>query len=163
MSDDIVRPPGAAAAPRPRRAGIRWQRVAVVAIVALTLVVAALVERPAPDFAAPPFAVVRNAAGQDEWAIRLAPAAHEIGVEALGAAPPAVGHRYWLWLLTPQGPRSLGIVPPGGHRKTIPEIPTLVRSLAGGGELIVSAEPGKGPSPYQPQGPVIGHAAFPGP
>jgi anti-sigma-K factor RskA len=131
---------------------------AAAAAVALAVIVAFAVKRPAPHFATPPIAVVRDAAGQALWSIRLAPAAREIAVDRLAAAEPA-GHADQLWLRTPAGPRSLGTLPRRG-RAVIPEVPAFVKTLAGSGELLVSREPAGGSRLPRPSGPIVFRAAF---
>jgi anti-sigma-K factor RskA len=107
----------------------------------------------------PAIAVVCDGAGHALWTIRLAAAAHEIAVDAVDAAPPPAGRAYQLWLGSPRGPRSLGLLPVTG-RKVIPEIPALAASLAGSGELLVSLEAARGSDRAAPTGPPIYRAAL---
>ena len=131
---------------------------AAAATVVLAALVAFAVQRPPPSFGAPPIAIVRGAAGQVLWSIRLAPAAHEIAADRL-AAPSRGGHADQLWLRTPAGPRSLGLLPRHG-RAVIPEIPAFVQTLTGSGELLVSREPPGGSRLSRPSGPVMFWAVF---
>lgn len=143
----------------PARSVVSWSAIA--ATLALAFIVAAAINRPPPNFAAPPIAMIRDGSGRSLWAIRLAARAHEIAVDALAAAPPPAtsgGHAYQLWLATPQGPRSLGLLPQHG-RTIIPEIPALVTRLAGGPtRLLVSREPLHGSPSIEPSGPIVFHA-----
>jgi len=134
---------------------------AAAATLALAFGVAAAIHRPPPRFAAPPIAVVRDGGGQALWAIRLAPAAHEIAVDRLAKPSTLAGHADQLWLATPAGPHSLGLLPRRG-RAVIPEMPTLVAKLTGAGELLVSREPPGGSRRTRPSGPIIWRAAFRG-
>ncbi len=134
--------------------------VAVVAVLALAFVVAAIVKRAAPDFAAlPVVAVVTDAAQRPLWAIRLARDAHEIAADAINLAPLPAGRAYQLWLSTPTGARSLGLLPVSG-RKVIPEIPLLVDRLAGGGRLLASLEPARGSDRPRPSGEIVYRATL---
>jgi anti-sigma-K factor RskA len=148
---------------------LRWRQMPLAASVATSVLafgVAAAIDRPAPRFAAPPIAVVRDAAGHALWSIRVSAAAHEIAVDALNPAPrrPA-GDAYQLWLTAPRGPRSLGLLPLAG-RKVIPEIPALVARLIGAdagtdaARLVVSREPEGGSPAMQPSGPIVFRAAI---
>jgi anti-sigma-K factor RskA len=143
-------------------AAFRHPGVAIAAAVALALVVAAVVERPVPDFAGRPVAaVLRDRAGRATWAIRLAPAAHEIAADALRAEPAPAGRAYQLWLL-PNGaaaPRSLGLLP-GAGRRVIPLSPLAARLLAGAGRLIVTLEPAEGAGDARPASPALYRAAL---
>jgi anti-sigma-K factor RskA len=134
---------------------------AAIVTLALAFGVAAAIKRPPPSFAAPPIAIVRDSAAQALWAVRLARCAHEIAVTRLAAPLPAIGDADQLWLATPAGPRSLGLLPRNG-RSIIPEMPTLMARLTGSGELLVSREPPHGSRQMQPSGPVIWRAAFHG-
>jgi anti-sigma-K factor RskA len=127
--------------------------------VALAFGVAAAIKREPPRFADPPVAVVRDGALHPLWSIRLAPDAHEIAVDSIRAAPAPAGHAYQLWLATPDGPRSLGLLPASG-RKVIPAIPALAARLAGKGELLVSLEPAHGSQQLQPSGPIVFRATY---
>ena len=134
-------------------------------VLALALLVAALIGRPAPDFAARPIvAVLRDATGHPLWAIRLARGAHQIAVDSRAASPVPAGHAYQLWLEAPGagGPRSLGLMPQTG-RKTIAETPANIRRLAGRGELTVTLEPWGGSPGIGPSGPVRFRGALVGP
>jgi anti-sigma-K factor RskA len=133
---------------------------AAAATLALALGVAAAIKHPPARFAAPPIAVVRDG-GQALWAIRLAPSAHEIAVDRLAPPVSVSGDADQLWLATPAGPRSLGLLPRSG-REVIPEIPTLVTTLTGSGELLVSREPPGGSRQTRPSGSIILRAAFRG-
>jgi anti-sigma-K factor RskA len=134
---------------------------AVLAVLAVAFLVAATVKRSPPDFSVlPVIAVVCDSAQRPLWAIRLARPAHEIAVDSLGIEPPPVGSAYQLWLATPAGARSLGLLPVSG-RKVLPEIPALAARLAGRGELMVTLEPARGADTAQPSGPVMFRAAFP--
>jgi anti-sigma-K factor RskA len=130
---------------------------AVLAVAALALTVAALVARPAPDFAERPvIAVLRDADGQPLWSMRLARSAHQIAVESLAKAPsPPPGHVYQLWLVIakPGPPRPLGLLPQSG-RKVIPETPANTRLLSGSGGLLVTLEPNGGSDDPGPSGPM---------
>jgi|SRR5579863_1548298 len=147
--------------PSIRAAADRRPVAAVLAVVALALLVAATVKRAPPDFSAlPVITIVRDGAQRPLWAIRLARPAHEIAVDALGNGPPPAGRAYQLWLATPAGARSLGLLPVSG-RKVLAEIPALTARLAERGELMVTLEPARGADTAQPSGPVMFRAAFP--
>jgi anti-sigma-K factor RskA len=138
----------------------RTRLAPVVATLALAFLVAAVAKRAPPDFAASPIAAVHDASGHLLWAIRLAPAAHEIAVDVLHPAPPAPGHAYQLWAETPRGPRSLGLLPQTG-RTIIPEMPAQAARLADKGVLLISLEPAAGSPLAQPTGLIVFRAAFP--
>ncbi len=96
---------------------------AVLATAGFALLVAALVARAPPDFAERPvIAVLRDTGQHPAWAIRLAPAAHQIAVDSLGPPPPPAGKVYQLWLVAPgvPAPQPLGLLPLSG-RKIIAE------------------------------------------
>lgn len=150
--------PGASRQARP---GPRAAFVAVAVTAAATLAVATTVKRPPPDFATPPVATLHDGAGHALWTVRLAPAAHEIAVDALAAARPPANHAYQLWLQTAHSVASLGLLPPTG-RAVIPEVPALVGDLAGKGELVVSLEPAGGSPGLQPSGAILFRAALAG-
>ncbi len=133
-------------------------------VLALALLVAALIGRAAPDFAARPIvAVLRDATGHRLWAIRLARGADQIAVDSLAPPPVPAGHAYQLWLEAPGagGPRSLGLLPRTG-RKTIAETPANIRQLAGRGELAVTLEPWGGSPGTGPSGPALFRGALAG-
>ena len=129
----------------------------VLAVAALTLLVAALVRRPPPDFSTLRIvAVLEDAAHHPAWAIRLAPAAHQIAAESLTPQPVPPGRVYQLWL-APEGvagPRQLGLLSERG-RKTIPISPEDARRLMGNGRLDVTLEPQGGSPQPGPTGPVL--------
>lgn len=134
-----------------------------IVVVALAATVAWVIKRAPPSFAAAPIATVRDASQgrQALWAIRVAAHAHELAADALAGVPaPPAGRAYQLWLQTPDGPRTLGLLPTTG-RKVIPEIPAIAARLAGSGELLVSLEPARGSIAPGPSGPVLFRAAFP--
>ncbi len=140
-----------------------WRRLAaVLAVLASALFVAALVARPAPDFSAlRVVAVVTDAAQRPAWAIRLAPAAHQIAADAWHPQPAPAGRAYQLWL-TGAGkapPRPLGLLPQAG-RKVIPVSPENARLMAGAGEMLVTLEPAGGSPRQGPTGPVEFRGAF---
>jgi len=135
--------------------------IVVLATAALACVVAVVVKRNPPDFSAlPVIAIVRDGVQRPLWAIRVARLAHEIAVDSVSPEPPPAGHAYQLWLATPEGARSLGLLPVSG-RKIIPEIPALAARLGERGELMVTLEPARGSDTAHPSGPVVFRAAFP--
>lgn len=136
----------------------RGRLAAALAVPALAAAVAFAVQRPAPRFAAPAIAIVRDGTGRALWSVRLAAAADEIAVDRLAAAAPA-DRAYQLWLATPLGPRSIGVLPRDGGA-VIPEMPALVARLRGRGELLVSREPEGGSPRPVPTGPIVFRAAF---
>jgi anti-sigma-K factor RskA len=139
---------------------VRWFGAAVLATLALAFAVAAAIHRAPPDFSTlPVIATVFDAARRPLWSIHLARAAHEIAVDAVGAAPPPEGHAYQLWLDAPDGPHSLGLLPVGG-RKVIPEIPSLAARLGGPSMLLVSLEGARGSDRPVPVGPILYRAGF---
>ncbi|HEX3953318.1 MAG TPA: anti-sigma factor [Stellaceae bacterium] len=146
--------------PSTRAAAKSARPIAVaVAIFAVALAVAAAIKRAPPDFASlPPIATVRDAAQLPLWTLRLAPAAHQIAVDGVGAAPPPAGRAYQLWLAGKDGPQSLGLLPDAGH-KIIAETPGLIGRLAAGGQVLVTLEPARGSDTPQPNGPVVFRAA----
>ncbi len=137
----------------------RRRIAAGVAVLALALAVAAMIEREPADFSAlPPLAVVRDTQLHPLWTIRMAAAAHLIAVDAVGAPTAPDGQAYQLWLSGPNGTPSLGLLPAAG-RKVIPETPAAVARLsAAQGELNVTLEPARGSVTGQPSGPVMFHA-----
>lgn len=140
----------------------RVQLGAVFATLALAFAVAGAIKRPPPAFAGPPIAVVRDADGHSLWAVRLAPRAHEIAVDALAAPAAPAGQGYQLWFAATDGTRTLGLLPTRG-RKVIAEIPAIVARLRGAGALLVSREPARGSIEPGPSGPVVFRAALGGP
>ncbi|HEY1260366.1 MAG TPA: anti-sigma factor [Stellaceae bacterium] len=136
---------------------------AVFAALALALLVAAVVARPAPDFSTlRVIAVVTDKGQQPVWAVRLAPAAHQIAADALHPLPVPPGWAYQLWLTVADGaPHPLGLLPQAG-RKVIPVTPENARLLAGKGGLLVSLEAAGGSRRPGPAGPVEFHARFNG-
>lgn len=139
-----------------------WRRLAaVLAVLASALFVAALVARPAPDFSAlRVVAVVTDRAQRPAWAIRLAPAAHQIAADALRPQPASAGRAYQLWLAgAGKAPHPLGLLPQTGC-KVIPVTPENARLMAGAGELLVTLEPAGGSPRQGPTGPVEFRGAF---
>lgn len=145
------------AAPLLGEAGFWRPLAAVLGILGLALLVAAMVERPPPDFSTRRIvAVVRDAGDRPVWAIRLAGRADQIAVDALRAEPHGAARTYQLWLSAATGAalRQIGLLPEEG-RKIIPVSPENARRLAGAGRLVVTLEP-KGGSPEPgPTGPVV--------
>ncbi len=134
-----------------------WRRLSAgLAVLSLALLVAAIVARPSPDFAARRIvAVVRNEAGQPVWAIRLAAASDQIAADALRPQPLPSGHVYQLWL-TAEGaaaPRPVCLLPQSG-RRILAVAPEIARLLQGPGALMVSVEPLGGSPRPGPSGPV---------
>ncbi len=140
-----------------------WRRLAaILAVLVSALFVAALVARPAPDFSAlRVVAVVQDEAHRPAWAIRLAPAAHQIAADALRPEPVPDGRAYQLWLAVAGEamPHPLGLLPQAG-RKVIPVTPENARLMAGAGELMVTLEPVGGSPRQGPTGPVEFRGAF---
>lgn len=136
---------------------------AVLATMAVALAVSALVSRAPPDFAElPVIAMLRDAGRHPAWAVRLAPAAHQIAVDGFGAPPPPPGKDYQLWLISPgPAPEPLGLLPVSG-RKIIAETPANIRLLAGKGELRVTIEPATGTLAAAPSGAPVFDAGFDG-
>jgi len=144
-----------------RAATDRGAPAAFLAVLALALLVAIVIKRAPPDFAAlPPLAIVRDAALHKLWAIRLAAAAHQIAVDPITAPPAPEGSGYQLWLVRPDGAHSLGLLP-AGDRKVIPEIPALAAALVGRGELLVTLEKARGSDTGQPSGRALFRTTFP--
>lgn len=149
------------------RGEVRFWRslAAILTLLALALLVAALVARPAPDFSAlRVVAVVMDTSQQPVWAVRLAPAAHRIAVDALHPQPAPAGQIYQLWLAAVgnASPRPLGLLPQQG-RKVIPVTPESARLLqAGKGELLVSLEASGGSRRPGPTGPIRFRGSFNG-
>lgn len=134
----------------------------VVATVALAVAVAAWIKREPPNFSAlPAIAILRDADAHPIWAVRVAPAAHQIAVDAFRDPVPPPGHAYQLWLATGDGPHSLGLLPAHG-RKVAAELPWLMPQLAGAGELLVSLEPARGSDQPRPSGPIAFRAPLGG-
>ena len=142
-----------------------WRRASgVLATFSLALLVAAIIARDPPDFSSAPIvAVVRDAEHRPVWAIRLAPAAHQIAADSLReelAHPDAV---YQLWILssgTPL-PHQIGLLPYSG-RKRIPVSPENARLLTGTGEFVVTLEPPGGSPGPAPSGPTVFRGTFEG-
>ncbi len=125
-------------------AGFWRSASSVLAVATLALLVAALVRRPPPDFSTLRIiAVLEDGARHPAWAIRLAPAAHQIAAESLTLQPVPPGRVYQLWLSAEgvAGTRQLGLLPQRG-RKIIPVSPEDAQRLAGAGRLEVTLEPG---------------------
>jgi anti-sigma-K factor RskA len=134
---------------------VRLHPVAVGGVAALALSVAAAVKRAPPDFPALPLiATIHDADRRPLWAIRAAPAAHQIAIDCLAAEPAPEGRAYQLWLAAPAGTYSLGLLP-GSGRKIIAEIPVLFGRLASAGELVVTLEPARGADLSRPDGPIL--------
>jgi anti-sigma-K factor RskA len=135
-----------------------WRRAAtVLAVLSLTLWVAALIARDPPDFSSTPIvAIVRDSEQHPVWAIRLARNAHQIAADSLRPQPAPAGHVYQLWLSVPNetAPRWLGLMPQTG-RKPIAATPENIRLLTGAGELLVTLEPAGGSPKATPTGPVL--------
>jgi anti-sigma-K factor RskA len=130
---------------------------AALATVALSLVVAAVVARPPPDFAALPVAaVLRDAQGRAVWQIRLAASAHKIAAEALRREAPPAGRAFELWLKSPEAapPLPLGLLPLAG-KQVLPVTPLAARRLSGSGELFVTVEPAEGAPDSRPHPPIL--------
>ena len=145
-----------------RSGGQRRGAIAIIAVFLLALLVAALVKRAPFDAAALPLiATVRDDSGASLWAIRLAPGSRAIVIDPLAATAAPQDRAYQLWLATPSGPRSLGLLPSAG-RKTVAEIPDVAASLAGRGELLVTLEPARGAETASPSGPVVFRTALAG-
>ena len=126
------------------------------AVAALALLVAALIRRPPPDLSTRRIvAVLEDGAHHPAWAIRLAPAAHEIAADSLhpSPAPPGQVHQLWLSVAGEGGLRPLGLLPPAG-RKQIPVTPEAAEWLAGSGQLVVTLEPQGGSPQPGPTGAV---------
>jgi len=85
------------------------------------------------------------------WTVSIAGA--EVAVRAGGAAPAAAaGRDAELWLITPAGPVSLGVIPHAGEvrRAVAPHL-----RFAAGATLAVSLEPRGGSPSGAPTGPVV--------
>jgi anti-sigma-K factor RskA len=139
----------------------RWA-TGVFATLSLALLVAAMIARDPPDFSDISIvAVVRDGERHPVWAIRLAPAAHQIAADTLRDEPAPAGRVYQLWLLVADrsGPRQLGLLPPSG-RKRIAVSPENARLLAGAGELVVTLEPAGGSPNREPSGPPVFRGAL---
>ena len=137
-------------------AGFWRSASAVLAVAVLALSVAAVVHRLPPDFSTLRIvAVLADGAHRPAWAIRLAPAAHQIEADSLAPQPVPPGRVYQLWLSTEgvAGLRQLGLVPRLG-RKTIPVTPADARRLSGTGRLEVTLEPAGGSLQPGPTGPA---------
>jgi anti-sigma-K factor RskA len=147
--------------PPTRAAPSRWHVAACLAVLALALTVAGVIKRRPANFSAlPPLALVRDRQQHKLWAIRVAPAAHQIAVDAADVPPLPDGHAYQLWLSGPKGAHSLGLLPTAG-RKIIPERPALIARLdAGRGEFTVTLEPARGSITGRPSGPALYHARW---
>jgi anti-sigma-K factor RskA len=136
----------------------------VVAVAALAFLVAALVRRPPPDFSTRRVvAVLADAAHRPVWAIRFAPAAHQIAADSLAPPPPPPRRVYQLWLAAEGGARlrQLGLLPQLG-RKAIPVTPEDAQRLSGRGRLVVTLEPAGGSPRPGPTGPVVFGGALDG-
>jgi anti-sigma-K factor RskA len=142
-----------------------WRNAsAVLGVVALALLVAALVRRPPPDFSTRRvIAVLQDGAHHSLWAIRLAPAAHQIAADSL--APPAVptGRVYEVWLSANgvAGLQPLGLLPEAG-RKAIPVTPENAQRLTGTGQLVVTLEVAGGSQQPGPTGPILFRGSYDG-
>jgi anti-sigma-K factor RskA len=134
----------------------RWAAAAL-ATLSLALLVAAVIARDAPDFAAMPIvSVVRDTDQHPVWAIRLARAAHQVTADSLRVQPVPGDRVYQLWLLGSAAtvPHPLGLLPQSG-RKRIAVSPENARLLGGAGELVVTLEPTGGSPGPTPSGPTV--------
>ncbi|MGH7045097.1 MAG: anti-sigma factor domain-containing protein [Stellaceae bacterium] len=146
---------------------VLWERAALwralaagLAALTLGLLVAALVARPAPDFAEHRvIAVLRDAGHHQLWTIRLASRAHQIAIDSLAPPSSPPGRVYQLWLAHPGAavPRPLGLLPQTGQ-KVIAETPANSRLLNQPGELLVTLEATGGSQRPGPSGSVQFHA-----
>jgi anti-sigma-K factor RskA len=159
--DDLLRVRSGSA--MPGRVSNHWRGVAaVLAVTALSLLVAALVRRPAPDFATRRVvAIVGDGAHHPLWALRLAPDADELQAGAVAPPPVANGHVYQLWLVAADGLNQIGLLPQAGA-KIMPLSPENTRRLGGAGRLAVTLEPAGGWQGAGPPGPVLFRARFEG-
>ena len=77
-----------------------------------------------------------------------------LDVRHIAADAPGPNQDYELWLLTDDGPVSLGLLPQTGERRlSLPE--ALLRQVQTGGAVAVSVEPEGGSPEPVPTGPVI--------
>ncbi len=139
-----------------------WRRAAVVlATTALALLVAALIARPAPDFAElRTVALLRDAVGQPGWGVRVARAAHEIAIDSHSPPPPPPGKAYQLWLAAPGlgGPQPICLLPIAG-RKIVAVIPANLALFGDDAELTVTIERA-GALGSAPSGPPLYQTGF---
>jgi anti-sigma-K factor RskA len=137
-------------------AGFWRSTSSVLAVAALALLVAALIRRPPPDFSTLRIiTILEDGAHRPAWAIRLAPAAHQIAADSLAPQPVPPGRVYQLWLSIEGAAalRPLGMLPQAG-RKTIPVTPEAAGWLGGSGQLVVTLEPQGGSPQPGPTGAV---------
>jgi anti-sigma-K factor RskA len=129
----------------------------VLATFALALLVAAMIARGPPDFAAAPIVgVLHDGEHRAIWAIHLDRASQQIAADGLRPQPAPADRVYQLWLLTPdsKAPRPLGLLPQS-TRKRIAISWENARLLAAGGELEVTLEPAGGSPDPRPSGPAL--------
>ena len=137
---------------------------AVLATSSLALLVAAIIGRDPPSFSSERvIAIIRDREQHPLWAIRLAPAAHQIAADSLRAQRALADHVYQLWLLVPDSvkPHQLGLLSQSG-RKQIAVTPENARLLTGAGELVVTVEPVGGSPEPTPSGPTAFRATLEG-
>jgi anti-sigma-K factor RskA len=129
--------------------------LAVAASILLVGVLTVFMLRPA----APPteatidrLAVIQSEDNAPLWQVQLV--GDRLQVRHIAADDPGAERDYELWLLTDEGPVSLGLLPETGTRElSVPE--SLRERVQGGGSIAVSVEPDGGSPEAGPTGPVI--------
>lgn len=129
--------------------------LAVAASIVLVGVLTVFTLRPAgppTEPAAERLAVIQNEDNAALWRVRLV--GEQLQVRHIAADDPGADRDYELWLLTDQGPISLGLLPESGDRTL--DLPADLRQrVRGGGSIAVSVEPEGGSPEPAPTGPVI--------
>lgn len=136
-----------------RKPATFWRATAMAAMLALVFVIAYLPREPEPIVPAQPsqVAVIQDESNAALWRVRVADA---VEVRHIGADTLDADKDYELWLLTENGPQSLGLLPQSGNARL--EISAgMRRQLQRGGSVAVSIEPAGGSPQPAPTGPVI--------
>jgi len=105
-----------------------------------------------PEPTAEQFAVIQDEENAPLWRVQLI--GDSLDVRHIAAEEPGADEDYELWLLTDDGPVSIGLLPERGERRLdLPE--ELLRQLRAGGNIAVSVEPEGGSPEPVPTGPII--------
>lgn len=105
-----------------------------------------------PEPAAERLAVIQDEENTPLW--RVALVGDSLDVRHIGAEEAGADRDYELWLLTEEGPISLGLLPDSGERR-LPLAEELRQRVREGDSIAVSIEPQGGSPKPVPTGPVI--------
>lgn len=139
----------------PRRSTSTAPWLAVAASILLVGVLTVFMLRPAAPPTEPAIdrlAVIQSEDNAPLWRVQLV--GDRLQVRHIAADDPGAERDYELWLLTDEGPISLGLLPETGARElSLPE--ALHQRIQRGGSIAVSVEPDGGSPEAGPTGPVI--------